>query len=128
MVSHSEPALELPAGDGQLVPIIGAEDVLGSQLCYFLSPVFLERGHEGEPGTVYLAATEVVFIGISEVSFPWTAVGSVAHDTCTVSIQRRDRTTSYHFVFEDTAPAQRAACLAQQMMNRGHPRYAPTQS
>jgi hypothetical protein len=118
IVGHSNASLELDGGDPELVPIIGAEGVLGSQPCYFRNPVFLEREQEGEQGIVYLGATELVFIGVSEIAFPWTAVSAIACEDGFVAVHRRDRKTPYCFFFDDNVSAVRAARVAERLRSR----------
>jgi hypothetical protein len=107
--------MALEEAGGQPVAIEGAEDALGSELCYFLGSIFLDKHGKDEHGTVYLARTRLLFVASSRINLPWSRVSSTEYHDRTVTIQRSDRQTPYLFVFDTRALAAKAAWIAEKM-------------
>ena len=110
--------VELTASRGGKLPeVTGHERIVGNQPCFFSGPALHDkRGPNDETGTLYLAESQLIFVGATRAEAPWSKVASVSRDGRVLQVQRRDRQTPLVFAFGDTSPALRAEHIAKALL------------
>jgi len=95
---------------GHLPPIIGHDQMVSPDNCYFVARATRDKRGDHVPwGTLYLTSARTMFKTAEGLTAaPWTKVIAFEQDGRALRVQRSDRQTPYVFVFSSYGEAMKA--------------------